>query len=294
MKKYWILLAAFVMFVVGVLICILQGNDFHIGSYTLRYFSSGDFALGVFSAGIFSIGVFSIGIFSIGIFSIGIFNIGLFAIGLFLIAWRKRLPLSFSQHYKSTRNVIKKPLLVLMLVALSITVSAQKNKKITIEGGYGGPIINSSLIASKPTLSIGGGGAMILNNGFYIGGFGLGTSDLVPVSSKYDNYNLQVEYGGFWLGYIEKLKKGYRISTSIKTGFGAAKLKNDHLGQLYYDDLVVFTPEISLSKRINCYSSIELGVFYNIFTGISFQNYHNNDFSNIGVSLMFKFGGGYF
>lgn len=294
MKKYWILLTAAILFLIGVLTCKLHGNDFHIGSFVIRYFSSGDYALGVFSAGKFSIGIFSIGIFSIGIFSIGIFNIGLYSIGLFVIAWRKRLPQLFLSHFKSLDKDLMKPLVLLLFVSISFAASAQDLTKIRLDGGFGGPIFNSSLIASKPTFAIGGGGAMVLNNGLFIGGFGIGTSDLVTVDSKYDNYKLQVEYGGLWLGHIKRLKSNYRITTSLKTGFGAAKLKNDKLKQLYYDGLVVFSPEISIGKRINYYSSIELGVFYNIFTGINFQDYHNKDFSNLGISLMFKFGGGYF
>jgi hypothetical protein len=90
MKKHWILVTAAILFVVGVVICAMQGNDFQVGHHTLHYFSAGEFSMGIFAAGTFSIGVFSIGIFSIGIFSIGIFNIGLYAIGIFVLAWRKR------------------------------------------------------------------------------------------------------------------------------------------------------------------------------------------------------------
>ena len=101
MKKYWILVTAIVLLIIGIFTWVFHGNDFQIGSFTLRFFSSGEYAMGIFSAGTFSIGIFSAGIFSIGIFSIGIFNIGLYAIGIFVIGWHKRLPGLFSNQNKS-------------------------------------------------------------------------------------------------------------------------------------------------------------------------------------------------
>lgn len=90
MKKYWILLTAALLLIVGVVLHVQFGNMFSAGTYCRNYFAAGDYAIGVFAAGKFSIGIFSAGIFSIGIFSIGLFNIGLYAIGFFILAWKKR------------------------------------------------------------------------------------------------------------------------------------------------------------------------------------------------------------
>lgn len=90
MKKYWILIVAVVLLVVGLILNFSGYEAFSAGNYVIKFFAAGDFAIGVFAAGDFAIGIFSIGIFSIGIFSIGIFNIGLFSIGIFVYAWKKR------------------------------------------------------------------------------------------------------------------------------------------------------------------------------------------------------------
>ncbi len=90
MKKYWILITAVILLVVGIIINMQSGNLMSVGNYSFNYFAVGDYAIGVFAAGNFSIGVFSIGIFSVGIFSLGIFNVGLYAVGIFLFAWKKR------------------------------------------------------------------------------------------------------------------------------------------------------------------------------------------------------------
>lgn len=95
MKKYWILILALTMMIIGLLIHFKQGNLLSSGDYCMNYFAAGDFAVGIFAAGKFSIGIFSVGIFSIGIFSIGIFNIGLLTIGIFAFGWKKKLPSLF-------------------------------------------------------------------------------------------------------------------------------------------------------------------------------------------------------
>jgi hypothetical protein len=294
MKKHWILLLAAILFVIGVFTCIIHGNNFQIGEFAIKYFSAGDHALGVFSIGMFSIGFFSMGIFSIGLFSFGIFNIGLYVIGILTISWRKRFPDLFLEMFQSIGIGTKRPLFVLLLLGVTFAASAQEPHKFQLSGGFGGPFINVSTITSKPSIAIGGGGAAVFNNGLFVGGFGVGTSDMLTVKSSVINYKLQVEYGGFWLGYIRKLYKKYKISASMKAGFGEAKMIDDSQKQLYYDDIVVFSPEISISRKISGISAIELGAFYNAFTDINFQNYRNKDFSSLGVSLKFKFGGGYF
>lgn len=90
MKKYWVLITAVILLVVGFIINTQSGNVIHVGNFSCEYFSAGDYAFGVFAAGEFSVGIFSVGIFSVGIFSLGIFNVGLYAVGIFLFAWKKK------------------------------------------------------------------------------------------------------------------------------------------------------------------------------------------------------------
>ena len=82
MKKYWIVITAIVLLLIGFGIEFSQAGIMSAGQFAKDYFAAGNFSAGIFSAGIFSVGVFSI----------GIFNIGLFSIGLFVMAWKKKLP----------------------------------------------------------------------------------------------------------------------------------------------------------------------------------------------------------
>lgn len=100
MKKYWYLILAAVLVIVGFILNYTYQPMFSAGDYVFNYFAAGDFALGVFAAGKFSAGIFSIGIFSIGIVSASIFNISLYAIGIFVIAYKKRLPNLFKNAFE--------------------------------------------------------------------------------------------------------------------------------------------------------------------------------------------------
>ena len=293
MKKTWILVVAISLIAIGGILQFIYGNMFSTGDYSMNYFAAGDYACGIFAAGKFSIGIFSVGIFSVGIFSLGIFNLGFYAIGLFVLAWKKRLPNSLLYFLKTNSNSIKTTLVMAFVFVLSVNASAQNESKFSLSGGFGGPMINVASVSTSASIAIGGGGAAVFSSGLFIGGFGFETSDMVNAKSKLDNYKLKTEYGGLWLGYISKIGKSYRITGSLKTGFGEAQLINDGIKQTYFDDLIVFTPEIAFSKRFR-FSAIELGLFYNIFTGIDFHDHSNNDFSGLGMSLTFKFGGGYF
>ncbi len=90
MKKYWIVLVAVTLVIVGIVLNVMQGDMASAGDFACNYFAVGNFACGVFAAGNFSMGIFSIGIFSIGIFSLSIFNIGIYTLGFFLIGVKKR------------------------------------------------------------------------------------------------------------------------------------------------------------------------------------------------------------
>ena len=294
MKKHWILIIAAVLFTLGFVLQMVFKNLFSSGNYSLNYFAVGDYAIGVFAAGKFSVGIFSIGIFSIGIFSIGIFNIGLYAIGIFVLAHKKRLPGLFREYSKQALSSVKTPLMLVFFLLMQFSLLAQNTKRFSLRGGFGGPAIALTAVAQQPMLTIGGGGAAVFKNGLFVGGYGLGTSDMITVNSIFDGYKLQVEHGGLWLGYQHKIAQNYGISMSLKSGLGEVMLNNVEERKFLYDDITVFTPEISISKRLNGYSALSFGIFYNAYSGVNLQTYKSRDFSNIGISMMLKFGGGDF
>jgi len=292
-KQVWITVSGITLLILGLILHFTKGNMFSSGDYSLNYFAAGDFACGVFAAGKFSVGIFSIGIFSLGIFSLGIFNVAIYAIGLFVFAYRKKLPKQLQVSLNAISKHVKTVIVICIFSFASMSGSAKESNGISLVGGFGGPILNTNII-NNTSLSIGGGGAAVFSNGLFLGGFGLGTSDFLANESQLPNYTMKVEYGGLWTGFIQPINKKLSYSVSLKTGFGEAQLLNTTEKQLYYDNLMVFSPEFAISWRTAYISTIQLGVYYNLFTGIDFHNHVSYDFSGPGFSIMFKFGGGYF
>lgn len=188
----------------------------------------------------------------------------------------------------------KQVLSFVIFIFLTVFVSANDTNKLHLTiGGYGGPFSNFSIITAKPVLMFGGGGGFVVNRKLFIGGFGMETTDKIDIKANIADYKLNVEYGGLWIQYKVLKYKSFSISTSLKTGFGEVKMISKSSSNVYSDNLVVYVPEIIFSKRFNGVMGIDFGIFYNHFTEINFQNYSNSDFSNIGASIMMKFGSGY-
>jgi hypothetical protein len=295
MKNYWILIVATVLFLVGLTLNLFIGGMFSANEYCINYFASGDYAIGVFAAGKFSIGIFSAGIFSVGIFSIGIFNVGLYAVGIFVFGYKKRLPKTFISEFKNlTKELLinkgTKVILVVLFLGMSSLINAQSVNRVSLVGGFGGPMFQISSVDSKIARSTGGGGAAVFSNGLLFGGYGIGTSHNSNTESSISGYEIETEYGGLWIGYIKKLKKGFEISGSIKNGWGEFKLVNIELQSSYFDKIYVFIPEISVSKKVFGISMISIGLLYNQFLGLDLQGYTNANLSSIGASISLKFG----
>lgn len=292
-KQTRITITGIILLIIGILLHVFKGNMFSAGTYSLNYFASGDYACGVFAAGKFSVGIFSIGIFSIGIFSIGIFNIAIYAIGLFVYAHQKKLPDFLSKTMTSIGKQAKTVVVILACAFMGLGASAQETKPLSLVGGFGGPMINANMV-NNGSLSFGGGGAAVFSNGLFVGGFGMGTSDFMAADSELNGYKMKVEYGGLWVGYIKPMTNKLNLTFSLKAGGGEAQLVNSEDQHLYYDPLMVLTPEIAFSWKPRYISAIQLGVYYNLFNGIELLDHESKNFSGPGMSLMFKFGGGAF
>ena len=69
-------------------------------------------------------------------------------------------------------------LLVMLVSSLSLTAQRQETlfNKANVIGAFGGPIVEYNYVNDDVDLSVGGGGALIIDN-FFIGGYGMWTAD---------------------------------------------------------------------------------------------------------------------
>lgn len=182
--------------------------------------------------------------------------------------------------------------LTICLFLLTLPLFAQQETlfdDFDIRGGFGGPLVEIGSINGEVGADVGGGGALLINN-FFLGGYGMGTSyPDYRVNNR--DYNIQFKHGGFWLGYAFKEYKIVHFYSSVKIGWGKARLRRD--GETDYSDShFALTPELGL--EINLFDWCKMGLTggYRLVNGInSLPGLKNEDFNSPVGIITFRFGG---
>lgn len=217
--------------------------------------------------------------------------------------------------------------IIILISALLYTAFAmgqeQQQTRYLLEGkdirisGFGGPVLAVSQVSGDAALFTGGGGAVLINRSFYIGGFGEGltsrhTLPLLSVMNSAgdvtDYYDLRTDfgYGGLWAGYIFHPEKAVHAAVSSRIGLGSLSLTEDDYHIDRYDNIMedmvfVFSPQVELEVNLFRWFRINAGAGYR-FTGGIEKQYRNpqgnledyftsKDFSGPQFSLGLLFGG---
>lgn len=180
----------------------------------------------------------------------------------------------------------------------------------TVLSGFGSPFVEFSSVNKQFAVCLGGGGAMMINQTLFLGGYFEGIltthyrTDLQSI--VYDeNPKISFEHGGIWLGYIYEHKKAIHGGFSMKLGWGEIDLMDGQGGNPesdynYTDRIFTIQPQAELELNLTKWFKANLGFGYRIVTGIdaTYQNdngnmvnfYDNGDFNSpIGsVTLIFS------
>jgi hypothetical protein len=188
---------------------------------------------------------------------------------------------------------MKARILTVFILLSTITGFSQGDQNFSIVGGFGGPMFSTTKIDQGTSLIIGGGGAAVFSNNLFIGGFGVGTSDMIANNATipdYKDYAIQREYGGPWVGYIFRANKRMYLTGSLKAGFGDIWLNNKKENHIIYDDITVFTPQITIDYRLLNVVYLSVGASYDQFINTGLLNYNEKDFNKIKLNFSIKFG----
>lgn len=199
-----------------------------------------------------------------------------------------------------------------LILFLKIATFAQDNEgrqetlfgKGTGVSGFGGPIVEFSVAKGQFSVSNGGGGGVILNQSFFLGGYGISTSNQLVISVPNANYRLDFGHGGFWLGYINSHTKLVHFASSLRLGWGSVNMRDRNYGNNFNTRLsncFVATPELGIEVNITRFFRIAATAGYRVVAGISEINFtdaqggitekvSNADFNSPMGSLTFKFG----
>jgi hypothetical protein len=160
------------------------------------------------------------------------------------------------------------------------------NSNISVSG-FAGVFNEFSAFDNDFAFSMGGGAALLLNQKFYFGAYGMGLT--TRHIRSYDVYNYDDEenkltedlytrfgHGGLWLGYIHKPKNAIHWGVNVKTGWGSISLNDlrypgsDYKWENYdIDNVFVFIPEVNLGMNILKWMRVNVGAGYRLVTGVN-------------------------
>lgn len=183
-------------------------------------------------------------------------------------------------------------ILAAMMLSISSVFTQQETlfKHIRVRGGFGGPITEYS-IGNDFNTSVGGGGAIVLNS-FFIGGYGLASTDFNKLYEDGDLKVLDIGHGGIWLGGTFMPHKLLHIYGSARLGWGAINIElDDTVPYRDLDKIFVMTPEIGLEMNVARWFHIAGTVGYRATTGVNENfGYTDEEFSGLVGAVTLRFG----
>ncbi|HOY32740.1 MAG TPA: hypothetical protein PKW80_12755 [Bacteroidales bacterium] len=192
----------------------------------------------------------------------------------------------------------------------------EKSPKVRLSG-FGGLISETFILKKQVSEALGAGGALMINNYFFLGAYGLTTvsnhtiKDLIIPDEflldgrplYYYGKPLRINFGhaGIWLGGIFYPGKRVHFGISSRFGWGNIHLtdsvNNSYINNVDYrleytnDKIFVISPRIELEINITSWLKTNIGLGYNFVTGIGFDRYKDCRFSSPQLTIGLYFGG---
>ncbi|MCR9249207.1 MAG: hypothetical protein NXI20_02245 [bacterium] len=193
---------------------------------------------------------------------------------------------------------MKRTILILFGILSAFACFSQRPKTLignNLESisGFGGPMFQFTMIDGKAAVLTGGGGAVIMNNQIYVGGYGLGTVTTLNKTLDNVDYATSFEHGGLMFGYIIKPQEIFHIAIGTKLGWGEINTWNKEDAGLYdeADNIFVFNPTLEGEINVTQWFKLNAGVGFNSVVGVSNDLlYKPIDFNKPQVSLSLFFG----
>lgn len=168
--------------------------------------------------------------------------------------------------------------------------------------GFAAPIMGFSAIGDEFAFFMGGGGAVLLNQTFYIGAFGEGLTTSHFMETVGNPGKITFGYGGFWLGYIHQSRKPVHFGVSTRLGWGSINFNEHDYGinyqpdELYLDNVFILVPQVEAEFNFFKWMKLNVGLGYRVVAGINKKLghpepiYDKKDFNKPQATLTLCFG----
>lgn len=190
-----------------------------------------------------------------------------------------------------------KKLLLTLCIASTFSVSAQNSRPKTLIGndpedisGFGGVIFSFMPIDGDLSTLTGGGGAVLFDNTFFVGGYGLGLNGNHEVTIEGEDFTSSFGHGGFWLGYNIKPDNLIHMGVETRLGWGEVSTKSRASNStVNKDDVFVFNPQFFGEANIAYWFKVNASIGYQKTIGVDSRYYDPTDFDGptFGISLLF-------
>lgn len=140
-----------------------------------------------------------------------------------------------------------------------------------------------SIIKGDFAYSTGGGGALLFNQQFFIGGYGRSlaySKRMYGVVVKntytgnlttYTNLRKEFSHGGLWMGYIHNYQDMIHFGGSLRIGGGKVSLYendfwDDDFGSIMKDNVFVINPQVEVEFNLLKWMKLNIGAGYRVTT----------------------------
>lgn len=138
---------------------------------------------------------------------------------------------------------------------------------------FGGPSSTLTGTGVGNELAIGGGGGVLFDCGFFVGGFGQGSMDMAMDGSGPTETSISTGYGGLWVGGHPFADKTIHPKWGLKAGYGGVDATRPGLEgrpdqTLLEEDVFVLEPDIGVGVKVCNSMMLDISAGYRYMSGL--------------------------
>lgn len=192
-------------------------------------------------------------------------------------------------------------ILLIMLVSKSYSQEKEtfftqdKQSTTTSYYGFGGPLINATIINNALGLSVGGKGGAVINKKIAFGGIGFRMVNSLEFrgDNLSDNLSapLQMSYGagGVFFEYIFNIQNRIHFSIPVNVMAGGVNIY-DTKEEIESSGFFIIEPGVNIDIKISKSYTQSLYMSYRTALGSSLIYLEDKDIEGFSIGLIFKFG----
>ena len=160
-------------------------------------------------------------------------------------------------------------------------------------GGFAAATIRYFEVKDEFGLLAGGVFAFTINHSLSIGGGGYGSVSKPVLDDLPGLQDLEIAYGGLFLGYTFKPHALFHVSVPVFVGAGQVRFVGDYVDPESGDDsdtFLVIEPEFDLEFNVSRVVRVDMGVGYRSISGTELEDFSDGDLGGVNWVISLKMG----